>query len=69
VETWCEALARVVPGFRWRNAEAGETGNVESHTGFRRRPMAIGKIARDTGYVPRWEFEAAAREWVEWTGR
>jgi nucleoside-diphosphate-sugar epimerase len=69
VETWCEALVRVVPGFRWRNAKAGETGNVDSHTGFHRGPMAIGKIARDTGYVPRWEFGAAAREWVEWMGR
>ena len=44
-ETWCEALAQVVPGFRWRRAAAGEAGNVDSHTGFHRGPMAIGKIA------------------------
>jgi len=59
--TWCEALARAVPGFRWRLAAPGETGNIDSHTGFHRGPMAIGKIARDTGYVPRWDFAAAAR--------
>jgi nucleoside-diphosphate-sugar epimerase len=66
-ETWCEALARAVPGFRWRRAVAGEAANVDSHTGFHRGPMAIGKIARDTGYVPRWEFEDAAAEWVRWS--
>ncbi len=66
-ETWCEALARVVPGFRWRRAAAGEAANVDSHTGFHRGPMAIGKIARDTGYVPRREFEDAAAEWVRWS--
>ena len=66
-ETWCEALARAVPGFRWRRAAAGEAANVDSHTGFHRGPMAIGKIARDTGYVPRWEFEDAAAEWVRWS--
>ena len=64
--TWCQALAQAVPGFRWRLAAAGEVGNVDSFTGFHRGPMAIGKIARDTGYVPRWGFEAAAREWVGW---
>ena len=53
-----------MPGFRWRRAAVGEAGNVDSHTGFHRGPMAIGKIARDVGYVPRWEFEAAAREWA-----
>ena len=31
--TWCEALARVVPGFRWRRAAAGEAGNVDSTPG------------------------------------
>ena len=66
-ETWCEALARVVPGFRWRHARPGEAGNVDSHTGFHRGPMAIGKIARDTGYMPRFDFAAAAEAWVAWS--
>src|ERR1700722_19362026 len=63
-ETWCEALAPMVPGFRWRRARPGEAGNVDSHTVFHRGPMAIGKIARDTGYVPRFDFAAAAEAWV-----
>jgi UDP-glucuronate 4-epimerase len=65
-ETWCEVLARVIPGFRWRRAGSRGAANVDSHTGFHRSPMAIGKIMRDTGYVPQWEFETAAREWLEW---
>ena len=64
--TWCEALSQAVPGFRWRHAAPGEPANVDSHTGFHRGPMAMGKIARDTGYVPHWDFAAAAREWLAW---
>jgi nucleoside-diphosphate-sugar epimerase len=64
--TWCDALSQAVPGFRWRHAAPGETANVDSHTGFHRGPMAIGKIARDTGYVPQWDFAAAACEWLAW---
>jgi nucleoside-diphosphate-sugar epimerase len=65
-ELWCEALARVLPGFRWRRAGAGEAANVDSHSGFHRGPMAIGKIARDVGYVPRWDFDSAAKDWMDW---
>lgn len=65
-ETWCEALSRVLPGFHWRRAREGEAGNVDSHTGFHRGPMAIGKIGRDVGYVPRFGFDEAARDWVGW---
>lgn len=64
--TWCEAVARCVPEFRWRRAAAGDVGNVDNHTGFHRGPMAIGKIGRDTGYVPRYDFPAAAEDWSKW---
>lgn len=55
-----------MPEFRWRYAAPGEAANVDSHTGFHRGPMAIGKIARDTGYAPHRSFDEAAREWVKW---
>ena len=64
--TWCEAVAQTVPGFRWRMAADGEAPNVDSHTGFHRGPMAIGKIGRDSGYAPQWDFAAAARAWAAW---
>ena len=64
--TWCEEVARRVPGFRWRLAAIGEAGNVDSHTGFHRGPMDIAKIARDTGYAARFDFASAAEEWLAW---
>jgi nucleoside-diphosphate-sugar epimerase len=65
-ESWCEAMAPLAPGFRWRSAAAGEAGNVDSHTGFHRGPMDIAKIARDTGYAPQWTFATAAPAWLQW---
>jgi len=67
-ETWCDEVARCVPGFRWRHAAAGEVGNVDSHTGFHRGPMDIAKIARDTGYAPRHDHAQAAAAWWSWVG-
>ncbi|MGC1413331.1 MAG: NAD(P)-dependent oxidoreductase [Acetobacteraceae bacterium] len=64
--TWCEALSQLVPDVHWHHAAPDEPANIDSHTGFHRGPMAIGKIARDTGYVPQWNFAAAAREWLAW---
>ena len=63
---WCEEVARQMPTFRWRHAGAGEIGNVDSHTGFHRGPMDIRKIARDTGYAPRFTFASAADNWLAW---
>jgi len=68
-ETWCDAVARVTSGFRWRHARAGEVGNVDSHTGFHRGPMAIGKLRRDTNHVPGYDFPAAAADWLAWSDR
>ena len=66
--TWCDEVARHVPRFRWRHAATGEAGNIDSHTGFHRGPMDIGRIARDTGYAPRFDFAGAARDWLAWSG-
>ena len=65
-KSWCEAVAHTMPGFRWRLARANETGNIDSHTGFNRGPMAIGKAARDTGYAPHFDFVGAAHDWIKW---
>ncbi len=64
-QLWCEELARCM-GFRWRLAAVGEAGNVDSHTGFDRGPMDIAKIARDTGFAPRFDFAGAAEDWLAW---
>jgi nucleoside-diphosphate-sugar epimerase len=65
-ETWCAALAPLVPGFRWHRAALGETPNVESHTGFDRGAMDIARVAHDTGYAPRFDFARAAADWLAW---
>lgn len=65
-ETWCEALAPLLPGFRWHRAAPGETPNVESHTGFDRGAMDIARVARDTGYAPHFDFPHAATDWLAW---
>jgi nucleoside-diphosphate-sugar epimerase len=65
-ESWCKAVARCVPEFRWRRTKAGEAGNIDSHTGFHRGPMAIEKIARDAGYAPQYDFATAAEDWWQW---
>jgi nucleoside-diphosphate-sugar epimerase len=67
--TWCQALAAARPGFRWRLARAGEPHNVESHTGFDRPAMRIDRLRADTGFCARFDFPAAARDWLAWYER
>jgi len=69
VEDWCESLAPLVPGFRWRRAGAGEAFEVESHTGFDRGAFDIGKIAAETGFAPRFDFATAAPDYLAWLDR
>jgi UDP-glucuronate 4-epimerase len=68
-EDWCRALAPRLPGFRWRRAADGEAWNVESHTGFDRGAMDIGKITADTSYRPAFDLESAADHLLAWRQR
>jgi nucleoside-diphosphate-sugar epimerase len=65
-EDWCRVVATRLPGFRWRRAVAGEAWNVESHSGFDRGAMDIGKITADTGYRPGFDLERAADHLLAW---
>jgi nucleoside-diphosphate-sugar epimerase len=65
-EDWCRVLETRLPGFRWRRAVVGELGNVDSHTGFDRGAMDIGKIAADTTYRPRFDLARAADHLRAW---
>ncbi len=66
VEDWCASLAPLVPGFRWRLAGAAEAYEVESHTGFDRGAFDIGKVAAETGFSPRFDFDTAAIDYLAW---
>lgn len=63
---WCAALAGVVPGFSWRLAGPGEAPNTVSHVAFDRGAFDIGAIRRDTGFMPRFSFAAAAADYAAW---
>ncbi len=63
---WCAALAGIVPGFTWRLAGPGEAPNTVSHVAFDRGAFDIGAIRRDTGFVPRYPFAAAAADYATW---
>ncbi|HEX4368125.1 MAG TPA: NAD(P)-dependent oxidoreductase, partial [Rhodopila sp.] len=65
-EDWCRVLAARLPGFRWRRAGDGEAWNVESHTGYDRGAMDIGKIVADTSYRPAFDLERAAAHLLAW---
>jgi nucleoside-diphosphate-sugar epimerase len=65
-EDWCRAVAARWPGFRWRRAGDGEAWNVESHTGYDRGAMDIGKIVADTSYRPAFDLERAAEHLLTW---
>lgn len=65
-DMWCQQVAQHVAQFRWRAASTDEAGNVDSHIGFHRGPMDITKIARDTGYAPRFDFATAVTDWLTW---
>ncbi len=67
-EDWCRALAVIKPGFRWRLAREGETPNTISHVAFDRGRLDIAAIGRDTGYAPRYTFDRAARDYLDWSG-
>jgi nucleoside-diphosphate-sugar epimerase len=68
-EDWCRALVGVEPDFRWHRGAAGEVCNVESHTGYDRGAMAIGKITADTTYRPRFDLVRAAEHILAWRRR
>ena len=65
-EDWCRVVAARLPGFRWHRAAEGELGNVESHTGFDRGAMDIGKLTGDTTYRPRFDLAGAADHLLAW---
>ncbi|MBB99292.1 MAG: NAD-dependent epimerase/dehydratase [Rhodobacteraceae bacterium] len=44
VSDWCEALARLRPGFRWRLAEAGEAANVHLTLARDRAPLSVNRL-------------------------
>jgi nucleoside-diphosphate-sugar epimerase len=65
VAEFCRALARRVPGFRWRAAGPEETPTVVTHVPFDRVPMDIRRIRDATGFQPRFaDLDQAVEDWL-----
>lgn len=63
---WCEIVTRHIPGFRWRLAETEAEGNVIYGLPKDRAPLNIARLAADTGFRPRFDPEAGARDYLAW---
>jgi nucleoside-diphosphate-sugar epimerase len=62
---FCRALARRVPGFRWRAAGPEETATVVTHVPFDRVAMDIRRIRDATGFQPRFaDLDQAVEDWL-----
>lgn len=65
VAEFCRALARRVPGFRWRGAGPDETPTVVTHVPFDRVAMDIRRIRDATGFRPRFaDLDQAVEDWL-----
>jgi UDP-glucuronate 4-epimerase len=65
---WCAAIAPDHPGFAWRvAAEAGPGESmIDCYAPYDRASMDIARIRADTGFVPRFDLAAAARDFIDW---
>jgi len=66
VAAWCEAVAAHRPGFAWRLAQDGEAASVDYYAAYDRGPMDIARLKADTGFVPRFDLQHAARDYLAW---
>jgi len=69
VEAWCARLAARFPGFAHRPARAPEEATVDLYGDRDRAPLAIGRLAADTGFRPRWGLDEAFEDYLAWRAR
>jgi UDP-glucuronate 4-epimerase len=68
---WCAAIGDAHPGFGWRvgvDAQPGES-MVDLYAPYDRASMDTTRLRADTGFVPRFDLVAAARDFVDWRRR
>ena len=63
---WCQALATLVPGFRWRLAATEEMPNTVSHVPWDRGALDVARLAADAGWAPRFAMAQAAADYLAW---
>jgi UDP-glucuronate 4-epimerase len=67
---WCARVAEWQPGFAWHIAGVAAAAhgppNVSYYAPYDRAPMAIERLRADTGFVPRFDLDAAAADFSAW---
>lgn len=61
IADWCEALRRRQPDLSW---SIGPNPNVDLYDAFDRAPMDITRLRTDTGFVPRFDLDAAMDDFL-----
>jgi nucleoside-diphosphate-sugar epimerase len=65
---WCDIIAGIIPGFRWKLVDADQPGNVIYSLPKDRASLGIARLSIDTGFQPRHDLKTAAREYLDWVG-
>lgn len=65
---WAQALGRHLP-LDCALADPGEETTIDFHTPADRGMLDIGRLAADTGFVPRYGLEASAADYAAWIAR
>jgi UDP-glucose 4-epimerase len=63
---WGQRLAARRPGFACRLAQPGETPNVDPQGARDRAPLAVARLAAETGFAARFGLEASVAHLDEW---
>ncbi|HEX7124608.1 MAG TPA: NAD(P)-dependent oxidoreductase [Thermodesulfobacteriota bacterium] len=63
---WCRLVAETVPGFVWRVAEADEAATITYHDERPRGRQAVERLARDLGFVPRFDRDGSLADYARW---
>lgn len=63
---FCERIAASHSGFSWRLARPGDTANIDYYADYDRASMNIDRLRADTGFVPRFDLDAAAGDFRAW---
>lgn len=63
---WCGLVKERFPNFRWRMAEAGETGTIRVNQIEDNARMQTDRLIEETGYHPRFDMVRAFTAYMDW---
>jgi len=66
IEAWCKKLMEVYPRFSYSFAISQEEANVSYYSPRDRAPFSIERVVEDIGFRPRFGFQEAFSDYMEW---